>query len=173
MVSASQCPARVRSPAPDGRSATETRPSISLVVLPPRRPRKPRLALGAWQIMAPAIVLGACDLSVDEAVDTLVTDHPVPVLTGEPAGNLFGRPAMGETLQHRAAQLGLALQARADPASCLRLLVGITRLVTHRPATVALHLTRDARWRAIQSCRDLPDRAPVGLKPGNCTSLLQ
>jgi hypothetical protein len=38
---------------------------------------------------------------------------------------------------------------------------------------VAPHLARDRRWRAIQSCRDLPDRAAIGLKAGNLAAVFQ
>src|SRR5690606_39878529 len=40
-------------------------------------------------------------------------------------------------------------------------------------AAVALQLPRDARWRAIQSCSDLPERLPGFAKPGNRTALLK
>ena len=47
-------------------------------------------ALAAGQIAAPAIVLGAGDLSVDEAVDALVADHAMTGLMGEPSRDLLG-----------------------------------------------------------------------------------
>jgi len=131
------------------------------------------LALAAREIMPPAVVFGAGDLGIDEAVDALVTDHLVAGLAGEPAGDLFGRPTLGEMLQDGPAQLGLALEARARPAPRLHLFLSITWFVADLPAGVALHLASNCRWRAIQSCRDLPDRAPLGLKSGNLASLLQ
>lgn len=51
--------------------------------------------------------------------------------------------------------------------------LGIGRLVADLAAAVTLHLPRDRRWRAIQSCRDLPDRAAIGLKAGNLASVFQ
>src|SRR3954453_915654 len=47
------------------------------------------LALAARQTSAPAIVFGAGELGVDEAVDALVGDHLASMLEGEPAGNLL------------------------------------------------------------------------------------
>jgi hypothetical protein len=131
------------------------------------------LALAARQIVPPAVVLGAGDLGVDEAVDALVADHLVATLASESAGDLLGRPASGEMLENVAAQVGLAFEARARPASRLRLFLGVTWFVSDLAAAVAPHLARDRRWRAIQSCRNLPDRAPVGLKSGNLASVLQ
>ena len=131
------------------------------------------LALAAREIAAPAVILGAGDLGVDEAVDALVADHLAAGLAGEPAGDLLGRPAAGETLSHGAAQPGLAFEARARPAPRRRLFLGITWFVADLPAAIATYLTRDRRWRAIQSCRDLPDRSPIGLKAGNLASVFQ
>src|SRR6266702_8413075 len=53
------------------------------------------------------------------------------------------------------------------------LFLGVTRFVTDVTAAIAPHLARDRRWRAIQSCRDLPDRAATGLKSGNLASVVQ
>jgi hypothetical protein len=130
-------------------------------------------ALAARQIVPPAVILGAGDLGIDEAVDALVTDHLAAGLAGEAAGDLLGRPTLGETLEDGSAQLGLAFEARARPAPRPRLFLGVTCFVADLAAAVAPHLARDCRWRAIQSCRDLPDRAPFGLKSGNLASLLQ
>jgi hypothetical protein len=134
---------------------------------------EPALAFAAGEIVAPAVVLGAGDLGVDETVDALVADRLVPALAREPAGNLFGGPTCGEALENGAAQDGLPFQARARPAPRLRLLVSITWFVTDLTTSIASYLTRDRRWRAIQSCRDLPDRSPFGLKPGNLAAALQ
>jgi hypothetical protein len=134
---------------------------------------EPALALAARQVAAPAVVFGARDLGVDEAVDALVADRRGATLTGQPAGDLFRRPACSEALENGAAQAGLPFQARARPAPRLRSLVSITWFVTNVATTVAPYLTRDRRWRAIQSCRDLPDRSPVGLKTGNLASVVQ
>jgi hypothetical protein len=67
----------------------------------------------------------------------------------------------------------LAVEAGARPAPRLRLFLGVTCFVADLASSVAPHLARDRRWRAIQSCRDLPDRAPVGLKSGNLASVFQ
>ena len=131
------------------------------------------LALAARQVMPPAIVLGAGDLGVDEAIDTLVTDDVVTGVAGEAPGDLFGRPALGQALTHGAAQVGLPLQARARPAPRLRLLLGVGWFVADVAAAIAPYLTSDRRWRAIQSCRDLPDRGSLGLKPGNFAAVVQ
>src|SRR5262245_14542896 len=130
-------------------------------------------ALGARQVVAPAVVLGARDLGVDEAVDGLVADEAVAGVALEAAGDLLWGPALGEAIEHGAAQVGLAFQARALPAPRLCLLVGKRRLIADFATSVALELASNCRWRAIQSCRDLPDRAPIGLKSGNLATVLQ
>ncbi|OKO74135.1 hypothetical protein AC629_35615 [Bradyrhizobium sp. NAS80.1] len=101
------------------------------------------LALAARQIAAPAVLRGAPELGVDVAVDALVGDHSAAIVAGEPACDLFRRPALSETLQHRAAQAGLPVEARACPAPRSCLLLGIARLVADLPASIALQLTRD------------------------------
>jgi len=131
------------------------------------------LALAARQIVPPAVVFGAGDLGVDEAVDALVADHGAPGLAGQATGDLLGRPAFGEPLKHCAAQLRFSFEARARPAPRSRLFLGVTGFVTDVTAAIALELARDGRRRAIQSCRDLPDRAANGLNSGNLTPLLQ
>jgi hypothetical protein len=131
------------------------------------------LALAARQIVAPAVVFGAGDLGVDEAVDAFVADHLVANLAGKPTCDLLGGPALGQTLEDGTAQVGLAVEAGARPAPRLRLFLGVTCFVADLASSVAPHLARDRRWRAIQSCRDLPDRAPVGLKSGNLASVFQ
>jgi hypothetical protein len=97
----------------------------------------------------------------------------VAALAREPAGNLFGGPTRGEAPENGTAQDGLPFQTRARPAPRLRLLVSITWLVTDLTTSIASYLTKDRLCRAIQSCRDLPDRSPFGLKPGNLATILQ
>jgi hypothetical protein len=46
--------------------------------------------LAARQISPPAIVLGAGQLGIDEAIDALVGDHLATLFTSEPAGDLLG-----------------------------------------------------------------------------------
>jgi hypothetical protein len=48
------------------------------------------LELGAWQIVAPVVVLGAPYLGVDEAVDALMTDGGCCLLLSKPTGDLLG-----------------------------------------------------------------------------------
>jgi hypothetical protein len=101
------------------------------------------LAFGARQITSPAVVCGAGDLGVDETVDAFIGDDLAPVLAGEPAGDLLGRPTPAKPLQNRATQLGLPFEARARPASRSRLLIGVRRLVADLNAPIALQLPRD------------------------------
>src|SRR5262245_34087095 len=82
-------------------------------------------------------------------------------------------PAGAQTVGNGAAQFGLPFQARARPAPRLRLLLSVCDLISDVVATIARYLTRDCRWRAIQSCRNFPQRASFGLKPGNLASLFQ
>jgi hypothetical protein len=131
------------------------------------------LALAAGQVEAPAVVLGAGDLGVDETVDALVADHRVTRFASQPTRHLLGGPAVREPLEDGAAQGGVAFQARPRPAPRPRLLLSITGSVRDTAATVASYLARDGRWRAIQSCSDLPDRLSIGLKVGNLASLVQ
>src|ERR1700730_2506361 len=100
-------------------------------------------ALLARQIAAPAVVLGAGHLGVDEAIDALVGDHLAPVFAGQAAGDLFWRPAACEPFHHRTAQAGLPFEATARPAPCSCLLIGIGRLVANLNTLVALQLPRD------------------------------
>jgi hypothetical protein len=131
------------------------------------------LALAAGQIEAPVVVLGTDDLGVDEAVDAFVADHRLARFASQPTRHLFGGPAACEPPEHGAAQGGVAFQARPRPAPRPRLLLSITGFVRETAATVASHLARDGRWRAIQSCSDLPDRLSFGLKTGNLASVVQ
>ncbi|MHC2332441.1 hypothetical protein ACVIW0_001730 [Bradyrhizobium sp. USDA 4454] len=101
------------------------------------------LALGAWQIVPPAAVRGASDLGIDEAVDALVGDHLASMLDGQPAGDLFGRPATAKAIQHRAAQDGLPFEASARPAPRSHPLLGIVGLVAGLNAMITVHLPRD------------------------------
>src|SRR6266700_449205 len=116
------------------------------------------LVLGSGQVVAPGAIVGAPDLGVDEAVDALMADGGSSLLLLEPAGDLLGRPAARQAVDHEGAQRGIAFQARALPATAACLLLGVGRLVADLAAAVALQLARQARWRAIQSCRDLADR---------------
>ena len=131
------------------------------------------LEFGVRQERTPTALVGAAELGVDEAVDALVRDNRRATLAGEPTDHLFGRPAAGQAIQHQGSQRLIALQARACPPPSAGLLLGISGFVAELGATVALQLARDGRWRAIHSCRDLPDRSPIGTKLGNVAALLQ
>ena len=82
--------------------------------------------LGPGQIVAPAAVVGALHLGVDEPIDGLYADHrPSAGLTLEAPGDLFGGPGLGQQVEHLAAQRVVAIQARAVPAPGSRLLLSI------------------------------------------------
>jgi hypothetical protein len=134
---------------------------------------EPPLALPARQVVAPAVVLLAGDLGVDEAVDALVANHVVAGFAGQSAGDLLGGPAAGQTIEDSTAQGGLAFEARPRPAPRPGLFLSVTWFVADVAAGVAPQLPRNRRWRAIQSCRDLPDRAAIGAKAGNLHSVVQ
>ena len=130
-------------------------------------------ALGARQIVAPAIVVGAPDLLVDEAVDGLVADPHASLFQRQPAGDLFGRPSHSKVSQDVVLQVRLARHARPAPAPRPGLLVGVGRPVAAWLRRIAPQLPCNRRWRAIQSCSDLPDRLPLGAQTGNRTPLLK
>ena len=131
------------------------------------------LAFGSGQVMAPRAVIGAPDLIVDERVDALVTDPARGLGAGQPTGDLFGRPAALEAVEDEVAQLGIAFQTRALPATGGGPLLGVGGLVADLYTAIAPQLARDARCRAIQSCCDLAER-PAGLvKLGNLAPLFQ
>jgi hypothetical protein len=102
----------------------------------------------------------ATDLGIDEAIDAFVAETR-QTLPPEPAGDLLGRPAGLQLAEDPLAQGGIAIEPTAIPASRLRLGIGIKRLIAHLTASVALQLPGDGRWRAIQSCSDLPDRGTL------------
>jgi hypothetical protein len=102
-----------------------------------------------------------------------MADDTMPRLKSQAPHDLFGRPFVTEMAKNLVAQGRVAFEPRSRPASGSRLLLGIGRLVTHRAAGVALQLSRDRRWRAIQSCRDLPQRLPLFMKTGNRAAFFQ
>ena len=133
---------------------------------------KATLGLGAGQIVAPGIVVVAGDLGIDEAVDGLVADEATAVLQPEPAGHLFGRQAIAEAFENQRAKLAFAFKLGAGPPSGAGLLFSLGRLVS-LGSLIAPQLARDARWRATQSCSNLPERTAFGVKSGNLAAVFQ
>src|SRR6185437_14406459 len=70
-------------------------------------------------------------------------------------------------------ELGIAQQLRPAPAPCPGLGIRIAGLIADLASTVAPQFPRDARWRAIQSRRNLPDRLPGRAPLGNLTPLFK
>ena len=97
------------------------------------------------QIVPPGTVAGAADLGMDEAVDAFMADGFAGPLASRPAGDLFGRQAAGEAVEHELAQRVVSFEARPGPAPRPRLLVGIAWLVANLLAPVPSQLARDRR----------------------------
>jgi len=100
-------------------------------------------ALATGQIPAPAIILGAGKLGINEAVDALVGDHLTAMLDSEPASDLLRRTAACEPLHDGGSQACLALQTRALPAPRPGLLVGVARSVPNMGPMVAPQFPRN------------------------------
>jgi hypothetical protein len=127
--------------------------------------------LGSGEIVPPSVVLGAGDLGVEEAIDGLVADAGLCLLAGEAAGDLLGRPTLLEAVEDGLAQDGVSFELGAFPAARFGLLAGVSGAVSDLASGVAVDLASDRRWRAIQICSDLPDRAALLLKAGNAAAL--
>ncbi len=112
---------------------------------------------GPGQIVAPSILGVAGHLGIDEAVDGFVGEDRSVLLHRKTPGHLLGRPAVLESRQDRRAEPRVPVEFRALPAPRPGLLVGIARLVGLSAGGIAVQLSSNARWRAIQSCRDLAD----------------
>src|SRR5512139_2287416 len=123
-------------------------------------------AFAAGQVVPPAEVVGAPDLSIDEPVDRLIADDLAFAFLFESTGHLGRRPALHEPGENLLLQIGIAQQSTAFPAPALGLLICIGRLVAYLRALVAFELTHYSRWRAIHSCRDLADCFPGLAKSG-------
>ena len=120
--------------------------------------------LGTGEVVAPgAARFSAGGLGVDEAVDGLMGNDRRAPLQPEPAGDLLRRPALFEPGKHLGPQGGIPVEAGAAPAAGAGLLLSIAGLVALLAGGIALQLARNGRWRAIQSCSDLPERAPRGV----------
>ena len=115
------------------------------------------MCVGRSWIEQPRCVVGALYLSIDEAVDRLVTDDPLALFAGKTFSNLFRRPATGEAVHYSVAQRVVAFKAAPGPSPGLCLRLGIGWLVANFTTNVAAQLARDGRWLAIQSCSDFPD----------------
>ena len=129
--------------------------------------------LGSGQVEAPGVVLGSGDLGGDEAVDGFMADEASAVFAFEAAGDLLGRPAFFQAVEDQGLEVGIAQELGASPAPGLGLFGGVARPIAGLAVAVALQLARDARWRAIQSCRDLPDRLPACAALGKLAAFLQ
>ncbi len=58
------------------------------------------LALAPGKVMAPAVVLGAADLRVDESIDRFITDQRASVFLFQASGNLSRRPTLCQSFEH-------------------------------------------------------------------------
>src|SRR3546814_110725 len=96
--------------------------------------------LGPRQIMAPAIVLGAQDLGLDEAINALMTDAHARLVPRQPSRHLFGRPSHCKTVQHEPAQGWLACHPATPPAPRPGLRARIGRLIADLDAAVPRQL---------------------------------
>lgn len=131
------------------------------------------LAFGAREEQPPGEVLGAGDLGVDEAVDGLMGDAVLGFVAEHSSGDLLGRVAAGQLIEDGGLEVWLSGELGAGPASRPGLLVCVGRLVADFSAGVALQLASDRRWRAIQTCRDFPDRLAGLVTAGNLAPVLQ
>src|SRR3979411_508717 len=129
MRSASQCPKVRRLSTAVGPKAEETTAFDEIIGRALVASLRAALVLGSGQVVAPGAIVGAADLGVDEAVDALMADGGSSLLLLEPAGDLLGRPAARQAVEHEGAQRGIAFQARALPAAARRPLPGVGRLV--------------------------------------------
>ena len=127
------------------------------------------LGFASGQVVAPGVVLRPGDLSVDEPVDRLVADHLTACFQCQPPRNILGGAPPLEQLKNGGLELGLALELAALPAPGVGLLAGVFGQIALHNRAIAFQLPSNARWRAIQSCRDLPERLPGVTTPGNLT----
>ena len=123
---------------------------------PPPAPSGP----ATRQQVPPGEILGAGDLSVDKPVNRLVGNYLSAQLHGQSPRDQLRRPALGQSHHDHLPQFPTAVQLGTGPTPGAALLVRITGPVTALSAAIAPYLPSNGRWRAIQSCRDLPKRAP-------------
>ena len=103
-------------------------------------------------------VLGAIALGMDEAVDGLVGYEGAASFQCQATGDLLGRPASTQSGEDGFSQSRVPVQPGAPPTTGPSLLVGIAWIISFGIGSVALQLSRNRRWRAIQTCRDLAER---------------
>ena len=104
--------------------------------------------LGPGEVATPGVFLLTGQLGVDEAVNGLVGADLA-------AGHLLWGPGLSEAGQDLLAQGGIPFQTGTGPAAGPCLLLGIAGLVAPGAGGVAIQLSSNRRWRAIQTCRDL------------------
>ena len=131
------------------------------------------LGLGARQEMAPLILLGARNLPVDKAIDGLVGDDRRTGLPRQVACHLLRGPTLLQVPQHHLPQGVVPLQHAATPAPRPRFVICNLRLVACRWRSISFYLPCNRRWRATQSCSDLPLRRSRGEKSGHFTPLFK
>src|SRR5262249_16033643 len=98
------------------------------------------LTFAPRQVMAPAVVIGASDLGVDEAVNGFMANDIAFFFLFQSSRYLGGRPALSAVIEHLALQFTVAHQPRPAPVATLSLLMSIGRLITHLRTAVALKL---------------------------------
>src|SRR3546814_3292555 len=100
------------------------------------------LILGAWEIEAPAPVVAALQLGMDDAVDGLMADDLVSNIAPEATRHLLGRPAQLEPVEDSLAQGIVELQPGSGPTPGIGLRLRLSGLVTPLCDAVALPLAR-------------------------------
>ena len=131
------------------------------------------LAFSPRQVVPPTKIIGASNLSVDESIDRLIADPRTPLFLFQSTADLGRRPTLSQPLEDLSLKSPIAQQSTAPPATALRLLLGVGRLLAHLCAAVTFKLTHYSRWRAIHSCRDLADCFPAMAKSGKRAALFQ
>jgi len=68
-------------------------------------------AFGPGQVVAPAAVVAALELSIDEAIDRFAADYRVASLERQAAANRGGGPTILQVVEHGVAQRRVTVQA--------------------------------------------------------------
>ena len=110
------------------------------------------------------------DLGIEEPGTGLVRADGAAGLPGPAPGGRLKGPALLELAQDRGASCGLAIQATPAPPAGVSLLLSIAGLGALGAGAMASQFPGSGGWQAIQSWRDVPDRAPSGLSVGHETS---